>query len=306
MIITLTSQDVTAKIAPLGGRLVSCVVAGREYVYGSGPNDRPDGADLYSGVLCGRHAGRITHGTFPLDGKTVQVSVNHGEHHLHGGVNSFAHRQWTHAQDGNRLTLKLHSPDGEEGYPGALDVTAVYELQGRTLSLSFEATTSKPTLVNLTNHAYWNLAASDSVLGHELMIPGDGYFPLDENLLPLGRMVDVAGSRWDFRAARLIAEDYDNAIRLRGDNGVMKQALMLRDPDSGRSMEVWTTERCIQFYTAIHWEPSVVARSGPLKRSMALAIEPQNVADAPNNPAFPQSILRPGEVYRNRMEWRFG
>jgi aldose 1-epimerase len=305
MIVTLKSSNVTVKIAPLGGRLVSCEVDGREYVYGSGTDDDPAGADLYSGVLCGRHAGRITNAEFPLDGRMVKVAANHGGHHLHGGFDSFAHRLWEHQKTDNRIELFLHSPDGEEGFPGAVEVKAVYELRDRVLSLSFEAVTTKPTLINLTNHAYWNLSGGETVLDHELQISGDKFFPLDDKLLPLGRMDDVAGTRWDFRSPRKIGEDYDNAILLRGENGVTKHALTLRDPASGRAMEVWTTERCVQFYTAIHWEPSVVARSGPIQRSQALAIEPQNVADAPNHPAFPQSILRPGETYRNAMEWRF-
>jgi aldose 1-epimerase len=305
MILTLKSETVTAKIAPMGGRLVSCEVEGREYVYGSGTDDDPAGADLYSGVICGRHAGRVTNATFPLDGREVKLSANRSPYHIHGGVKSFSLRRWDHQQDGDRLMLSLHSPDGEEGYPGALDVTAVYELKGDVLSLSFEANTTKPTLINLTNHAYWNLAGSESVLGHQLQVNAEKYFPLDGNMLPLGRMDDVAGTRWDFRQARPIAEDYDNAFLLNGKHGEMKQALRLREPTSGRAMEVWTTERCVQIYTAWHWEPSVIARSGPIRRSQAIAIEPQNVADAPNHPAFPQSILRPGEVYRNAMEWRF-
>ena len=305
MIVALRNSTATVKIAPLGGRLVSCVVDGREYVYGSGKDDKPDSADLYSGVLCGRHAGRITGAVFPLDGRQVHLSANRPPNHIHGGFDSFCHRVWSHQQDGNRLTLKLHSPDGDEGYPGAMDVTAVYELKDAVLSLEFTATTSKPTLCNLTNHAYWNLAASDNVLGHELKIFGSKYFPLDEAMLPLGQVADVASTRWDFRKLRPIAEDYDNCFLLDGKLGEMKQALRLRDPASKRTLDVFTTERCVQVYTAWHWEPSVVSRTGPIKRSQAFAIEPQNVADAPNHPNFPPSILRPGETYRNRMEWRF-
>jgi aldose 1-epimerase len=305
MIITLKNSSAVVKIAPLGGRLVSCEVDGHEYVYGSGTGDAPDGADLYSGVLCGRHAGRVTGAVFPLDGKQVKLSVNRAPNHIHGGFNSFAHRVWDHQLDGNRLELKLHSPDGEEGYPGAMDVTAIYELHGKVLSLEFEATTTKPTLCNLTNHAYWNLAASDTVLDHELQIHGSKFFPLDDAMLPLGEIKDVAGTRWDFREPRAIAEDYDNCFLLDGEHGDLKQALRLRDPSSKRTLDVFTTERCVQIYTAWHWEPSVVSRTGPIKRSQAFAIEPQNVADAPNHPKFPSSILRPGEVYRNRVEWRF-
>ena len=301
----LKSSSVTALIHPLGGRLVSCIFDGQETTFGSGPDDNPAGADLYSGVLCGRHAGRITGATFPLDGRQIQLSKNHGPNHLHGGFESFAQRVWAHQQDGNRIELKLQSPDGEEGYPGALDVTAVYELLGNVLSLDFTATTTKPTLCNLTNHAYWNMAASDNVLDHELQVFGSKYFPLDDAMLPLGEIADVEGTRMDFRSLRPIAGDYDNAFLLDGQHGELKPALRLRDPKSKRTLDVFTTERCVQVYTAWHWEPSVVSRTGPIKRSQAFAIEPQCVADAPNHPAFPQSILRPGEIYQNRMEWRF-
>jgi aldose 1-epimerase len=305
MIFNLTSKSLDVKISSLGGRLMSCVFEGQETTFGAGSDAHPDDGDLYSGVLCGRHAGRITGAVFPLDGQQIEVAKNQGPNHLHGGFNSFGHRQWTHKQDGNRVELKLHSPEGEEGFPGAMDVTAVYELKDNVLSLSFEATTTKPTLCNLTNHAYWNMAASEDVLGHELTIFGSKFFPLDDAMLPLGEIKDVAGTSWDFREPRSIGGDYDNCFLLDGKHGDMKPALRLRDPASKRILDVLTTERCVQIYTAWHWEPSIISRSGPIKRSQAFAIEPQCVADAPNHPAFPQSVLRPGEVYRNAMEWRF-
>ncbi len=305
MILSLKSDRLDVKISTLGGRLLSCVFDGKETTFGAGTDDAPDGGDLYSGVLCGRHAGRITNAVFPLDGQQIEVAKNRGVNHLHGGFDSFAHREWAHAQNGNRIELKLHSPDGDEGFPGALDVTAVYELKDTVLSLSFEATTTKPTLCNLTSHAYWNMAGSDTVLDQELMIAGSKYFPLDDEMLPLGDIADVANTRWDFRAPRLIAEDYDNCFLLDGKHGEMKQALRLRDPASKRTLDVFTTERCVQMYTAWHWEPAIVSRTGPLRRSQTLAIEPQCVADAANHPNFPQCTLRPGEVYRNAMEWRF-
>ena len=305
MIVQLQNNNATVKIAPLGGRLVSCVVEGREYVFGSGTDDKPEGGDLYAGVLCGRHAGRVTNAVFPLDGSQVHLSANRAPYHIHGGAKGFGERLWDYKQHDNRLELKLHSHDGEEGYPGAMDVSAVYALNDNVLSLEFTATTTKPTLCNLTNHAYWNLADTNNVLDHELQIFGSKYFPLDDNMLPLGEINDVENTRWDFRKIRPIAEDYDNCFLFDGKQGDLKQALRLRDPKSKRTLDVWTTERCVQIYTAWHWEPSVVSRTGPIQRSQAFAIEPQNVADAPNHPAFPSSILRPGETYRNRMEWRF-
>lgn len=303
--ITLTSPHITVGLHPLGARIASCVVDGVETCFGTGSEDNLAIGDLYSGVICGRHAGRITGAQFPLDGSTVHLTPNMGEHQLHGGVNGFHNRRWDWLRDGNRVTFYLNSIDGEEGFPGDLAVTGVYELRGDTLSLKIEARTTKPTLCNITNHAYWNLAGSGTVLDHELQVMGDKHFPLGEFLLPKGVIEDTAGTPHDFRSRRRIATDHDFCTKLDGTRGEMKHGLTLRDPSSGRQLDVWTNEGCMQTYTAIHWEPSIIGQKGPLQRSGALAIEPQNVADAPNHPAFPSSILRPGEVYRNQMEWRF-
>lgn len=301
----LRSPSVTAQFSPWGAKLLSCVVDGVEVVFGPGADPEGRSGDLYSGAICGRHAGRITNANFPLDGTTVVLKPNAGPHQLHGGETGFHSRQWSGVERGDLVVFKLVSPDGDEGYPGWLNVTATYQLQGTVLSLDIEATTTKPTLCNLTNHAYWNIAGGGSILHQELQINGEHYFPLSELLLPLGEIAPVAETRWDFRAPRLIVEDYDNCFLLNGKRGEMKRGLTLRDPKSGRTLDVWTTEGCMQMYTAIRWLPSVIGRGGPLQPSQALAIEPQNVADAPNHAAFPSSILRPGERYRNRIEWRF-
>jgi aldose 1-epimerase len=303
--IELHSPQLSVKLHPLGARIASCLFDGMETCFGTGSEDKLAAGDLFSGVVCGRHAGRITKAQFPLDGKTIRLTPNMGEHQLHGGQAGFHSRRWDWLRDGNRVTFFLNSPDGEEGFPGNLDVKAVYALDGTTLSLAIEARTTAPTVCNITNHAYWNMAGGGSVLDHELQIMGTQHFPLNELLLPLGRIEDTAGTAKDFRLPRPIAEDHDFCTKLNGVRGEMKPGLCLRDPKSGRKLEVWTTEGCMQTYTAIHWQPEIIGHLGPLQRSHALAIEPQNVADAPNHPAFPSSILRPGEVYRNRMEWRF-
>ena len=303
--IELHSPDVTVRLSSVGARILSCVVDGIETTFGPGAETDRLSGDTYAGSVCGRHAGRISNAQFPLDGKTIHLTPNAGPHQLHGGKHGFYGKRWDYMRDGNAVEFSLHSNDGDEGYPGDLDVTARYELQGSTLSLAMAARTSKPTIVNLTNHAYWNMAGDGSVLDHELMIAGSRYFPLNELLLPLGEIKDVAGTRFDFRKARLIGEDYDNCIMLDGPRGAFKHALMLRDPKSGRKLDVWASEGCMQFYSAINWKPDVTGKSGPLQKSMALAIEPQNVADAPNHDGFPSSTLRPGEVYLSRIEWRF-
>ncbi len=302
----LKSSSITVRLHPEGARLVSCEVDGVEAVFGNRVEDGILKGDPYAGVVCGRHAGRITNASFMLDGERIHLNPNMGPHQLHGGTHGFHARHWDYLRDDNRVSFMLQSHDGEEGFPGHLAVKAVYALKGNTLSLTITAATTKPTVCNLTNHAYWNMEGGGNVLGHELMMPAQKYFPLNELLLPLGSMDDVAGTRMDFRKARVIGEDYDNAMLLDGTRGEMKRALTLRDPASGRSLDVWGTEPAVQFYTAIHWRPDVVGHKGPLQQSHALAIEPQNVADAPNHPAFPSSILRPGETYRNHMEWRFG
>ncbi len=303
--IELHSPGVRVRLSSVGARILSCVVDGIETTFGPGAaTDRLSG-DTYAGSVCGRHAGRISNSQFPLDGKTVHLVPNTGPNQLHGGKRGFYSQRWDYMRDGSRVEFSLHSNDGDEGYPGDLDVTAKYELQGNVLSLAMEARTSKSTIVNLTNHAYWNMAGQGSVLDHELMIAGSRYFPLDELLLPLGEIRDVAGTRYDFRKSRPIGGDYDNCIRLDGPRGELKHALMLRDTKSGRNLNVWASEGCMQFYTAVHWNPEIIGQSGPLQRSMALAIEPQNVADAPNHLDFPSSTLRPGEIYKSQIEWRF-
>jgi aldose 1-epimerase len=196
-------------------------------------------------------------------------------------------------------------PDGDQGYPGAVAATAIYKLKDNVLSLELEATTTKPTVINLTNHAYWNMAGKGSVLTQELQIPASHYLPLSPELLPSGEIRKVEGTRWDFRKLRPIVELYDNCFCLDASRGEIKHGLTLRDPDSGRRMEVWTTECAIQMYTAIHWNGTVSSKNGFLQQGQALAIEPQNYPDAPNHANFPSAVIRPGEIYKNTMEWRF-
>lgn len=184
-------------------------------------------------------------------------------------------------------------------------MTAVYQLEGDTLSLTFEAVTSKPTVINLTNHGYWNLAGKGSGLDHEVEIDADHFLPLNARLLPTGEIAKVEGTRWDFRTLRRIAESYDNTFCLNGKRGEMKHACRLRDPESGRTMDVSTTECSMQLYTADHWSAAMPGKYGPLSQYCSVAIEPQNYPDAPNHANFPSAVLRPGETYRHRMEWRF-
>jgi aldose 1-epimerase len=303
----LKSDTLRVTFTDLGARLVSVFVDGVDVMAGGGTDEQLLAGDWTAGAVCGRIAGRITDARFTLDGVEHKLAPNMGEHQLHGGPSNFGNRRWD-VQSGDRsVRFAIHSPDGDQGYPGALDATATYGLSGNILSLDLEARSTRPTIVNLTNHGYWNLSGgARNAFEHEMQIDAHSFLPLDELLLPSGEIRKVDGTRWDFRALRKVGEDYDNCWALDGTRGEMKRGLTLRDPVSGRRMEVWCTEIGMQMYTAWHWDGKMPGRSGPLKQFAAIAIEPQNFPDAPRNANFPSAVLRPGEVYRHRIEWRFG
>jgi aldose 1-epimerase len=302
----LNSQRLRAVFSAYGARLVSLIVDGVDVVAGGGNDEEFATGDWTAGAVCGRVAGRIANSRFSLEGRTISLVPNEGGHHLHGGPDNFAVRPWAAQVSGEDVRFSLHSPDGDQGYPGALDVTAAYRLTGSILSLDLEARTLATTIVNLTNHAYWNLSGgSISAFDHEMQIDATAWLPLGEGLLPTGEVRNVEGSRFDFRTLRRIGEPYDNCWCLDGPRHELKRGLVLRDPVSGRRMEVWTSECGMQVYTAAHWNEGFPGRNGPLRQHAATAIEPQNYAGAPSHGKFPSAVLRAGEVYRNRIEWRF-
>jgi aldose 1-epimerase len=304
--LTLSSPEISATFSILGARLVSLVVDGVDVVMGGGTDAEFLAGDWTTGVVCGRHAGRITNSEFVLDGVTHKVLPTFGAHQLHGGPDNFGLRHWHHEMIDNGIRFTLVSPDGDQGFPGEVKVTADYVLKGSVLSLELKAVATKPTVINLTNHGYWNLIGGKSAFEHEMSIEADRFVELNDLLLPSGAVPDVATTRWDFRAMRLVAENYDNCWALNGKRGTLRRGLTLRDPTSGRKMEVWTTEAGMQMYTCFHWNGVFLGKRGPLHQYEAIAIEPQNFPDACNHKGFPNSVLRPGEVYKNRMEWRFG
>jgi aldose 1-epimerase len=302
----LSSPSLTASFSTLGARLVSLAFDGVDVVMGGGTDAEYLVGDWTTGIVCGRHAGRITNSTFDIDGVAHHLLPTFGAHQLHGGPDNFGIRHWAQAFIDNGIRFMLVSPDGDQGFPGELTVTADYTLKGPVLALEIKAVTTKPTVVNLTNHGYWNLIGAKSAFEHEMAIEGETYVELNELLLPSGALPEVAGTRFDFREMRLVAENYDNCWVLQGKRGTLKKGLTLRDPASGRRMEVWTTEAGMQMYTCFHWNGTFPGKRGPLHQYEAIAIEPQNLPDACNHANFPNSILRPGQAYRNRMEWRFG
>lgn len=304
--LALGTDKIRARFTTLGARLVALDFAGADVVMGGGTDADILAGDWTTGAIAGRIAGRITNSRINIDETEYPLVPNMGAHQLHGGPDNFSVRHWDVQQADDHIRFSLSSPDGDQGYPGSLDVTATYTVSGATLSLDFEARSSKPTVINLTNHAYWNMSGGErNAFDHEMQILGSKYLPLNDLLLPSGELRDVTGTRWDFRELRKVGGVYDNCWVLDGARGTLKHGLTLKDPVSGRRMEVWTTEAGMQMYTAEHWNPGFPGKSGPLQQYAAIAIEPQNFPDAPSHKNFPSAVLRPGEVYQQRMEWRF-
>lgn len=284
----------------------------------------------FFGCIAGRYANRIAKGKFSLDGKPYQLAVNSAPNHLHGGAQGFDKKIWdvtreltTPGEEG--IELHYFSPDGEENYPGSLDVFMTYTLTKKNeLRIDYRATTDAPTIVNLTNHSYWNLAGEGSglILDHILMLNADAYTPVDAAAIPLGNLAPVEGTPFDFRQPKVIGKDIESdhqqiAFGLGFDhNWVVRRpaltdtslvsAAVLVDPTSGRRMEVLTTEPGIQFYSGNFLNGAFY---GPSHRSYrqgsGVALETQHFPDSPNQPGFPSTILRPGEVYNSTTIYRF-
>ncbi|HEV8459080.1 MAG TPA: aldose epimerase family protein [Gaiellaceae bacterium] len=244
----------------------------------------PDGKGLL-GQIVGRYANRIAGGRFELDGTEFQLTQNEGRNHLHGGAHGFQTKDWVEKQ----LVLSHTSPDGDEGYPGELSAEVRFTLvDDMTLGIHYTATTSKPTILNLTHHPLFNLAGAGTILDHELELDADTYVVTDEEQLPTGELAPVEGTRFDFRRRRALREELDQCFVL---NGVAR----LTDPDSGRTLEVRTDQPGIQVYTGNHLP---VPHTG-------IALETQHFPDSPNHPQFPSTVLRPGETFTSTTELRF-
>jgi aldose 1-epimerase len=271
------------------------------------------------GCIAGRFANRIGQARFELDGRTYTLAKNNGAHHLHGGTRGFDKRNWKaepQADDAVRLTYT--SPDGEEGYPGTLQVAVTYKLSADDkLSIAYEATTDKPTVLNLTSHTYWNLAGAGDVLGHELRLNAGHVTEVDAGLIPTGRYLTVARTPLDFTAAKPVGRDiaglkaeglpggYDHNFVIDAKPGELALAAEVREPASGRTMRVLTTQPGVQLYTANHLK-DVAGRSGQSYGPHAgLCLETQHFPDSPNHPNFPSAVLRPGETFRSLTVYEF-
>ncbi|WP_320781927.1 aldose epimerase family protein [Streptomyces sp. CRN 30] len=254
----------------------------------------------YLGALVGRYANRVAGGRFELDGRSHELARNNGPNALHGGERGFDKHVWEVAPVEHGVRLTRVSPDGEEGFPGRLEVAATYTLDGDgALRIAYEAVTDAPTVVNLTNHTYWNLAGTGDAGGHELRIAASRFTPVDADLIPAGAPQDVPGTEFDFRQARKTGSGYDHNFVL--DKGVTDRPVEvaeLHDAASGRVLTVATTEPGIQLYTADHLDE-------PLAPGAGIALETQHFPDSPNRPDFPSTVLRPGEVYRSETVYGF-
>jgi aldose 1-epimerase len=274
----------------------------------------------YFGSTVGRFCNRIAKGSFVLDGKQFKLAINNGPNHLHGGEFGFDRLMWTasklQATDSVGLRFKLTSPDGQEGYPGTLEISVDYVWDNANkLSISFSATTDKPTHVNLTNHAYFNLAGigSGTVYGHRLTVASNQFLEVDENMIPTGRLPSVLGTPLDFTSGRAIGEKiqelpatkgYDHCFVVRGSAGSLRMAASVIEPTSGRTMEVFTTQPGVQLYTGNFLDGT--AGNGNLKQHEAFCLETQHYPDSPNQSAFPSTLLKPGQTFSQTTTYQFG
>jgi aldose 1-epimerase len=332
---TLTnSSGMEVAILTYGGIVQSIVVPDRNgqmanVALGFATLDEYVAGNPYFGCITGRYANRIARGTFTLEGERYFLALNNGSNTLHGGEKGFDKYVWaaedTTGTDGPAVTLRRTSPDGEEGYPGTLEVAVTYTLtEANELRIEYEATTDAPTIVNLTNHSYFNLAGegSGSIYDHELQINASTYTPTDATAIPTGELAPVAGTPFDFTqptaiGARIrdgaeqivLGRGYDHNFvldRPSPDDTSMIVAARVSEPTSGRTMEVLTTEPGIQFYSGNFLDGTIVGTSGtPYRQGDGFALETQHYPDSPNQPDWPSTELRPGETYTTTTVYAF-
>lgn len=292
-----------------------------DVVLGFDTLDAYEGDSPYFGAIVGRYGNRIAGSRFTLDGREHVLPANDGGNHLHGGAGGFHKVKWQGSVEGDTLVLAYRSADGEQGYPGNLDVIASYTLNDdNELVMRLRAVTDKPTPVNLTQHSYFNLCGEGDILDHMLTIEGDTFVPIDAGSIPLGMLSPVTGTPFDFRTPRAIGErvgqpdkqlrhgrGYDhNFVLNKPDGKAMTRAAHVLDPGSGRVLELFTEEPGLQFYSGNFLDGSLVGKGGrSYGHRSGFCLEPQHFPDSPNRPRFPNVILRPGQVYETESRFRF-
>ncbi|MEU5410957.1 aldose epimerase family protein [Streptomyces clavifer] len=303
---TLERDGTRVRVLTYGAVVQSVEVPGRDGTRAGVALGLPDTtgyetyAGPYFGALVGRYANRIGGASFVLDGRTHQVTPNEGRNHVHGGTRGFDKRVWDAEEVPDGVRLSLVAEDGEEGFPGRLEVSVAYTLDaGGALRIGYRATTDAPTVLNLTNHTYWNLAGADSgsALGHELRLAGSRITPADAESIPTGEFAPVDGTRFDFREPKPVGPGYDTNYVL--DETGDAPAAELYDAASGRVLTVTTTEPGLQLYTADHFE------GRPFVPCAGIALETQHFPDSPNRPEFPSTVLRPGEEFVSTTVYGF-
>ncbi len=321
------TRGMTAKVTEYGGILTELWVPDRSgkpgnVVLGFDNLERYVKGHPFFGATTGRVANRIAKGRFTLDGKEYSVAVNNGPNHLHGGIKGFDKRVWkSRALPSTATSVAVEftyvSADGEEGYPGALTTTVVYTLtDDNELRIDYTATTDKPTIVNLTNHSYFNLGGSGSILDHVLMLNADRYTAADATLIPTGELPPVKGTGLDFTQPRRIGErigdymsfakGYDHNFVINGGGKSLTLAARVQEPKSGRQMEVWTTEPGVQLYCGNHLDGSLTGVGGAVyQQHTGFCLETQHYPDSINHPSFPTVVLRPGQTFKSTTAHRF-
>jgi len=328
------SQGMKVKITNVGGHIMSIQLPDKngnltDVVLGyDSAKDYVGGKGFY-GSTVGRYGNRIAKGKFTLDGKEYKLSINNGVNTLHGGPGGFHNVTWNGEEvsthEGKGVQLTYLSKDGEEGYPGNLNVKVVFSLSdSNELKIQYEATTDKPTVVNLTNHSYFNLSGEGSgdILNEEIMINADKFVPVDTTLIPLGDLRPVQGTPFDFTTPHKIGErinadndqlkaggagaGYDHCFVLNKKEGnELSLAAKVSDPASGRKMEVWTTEPGIQFYTGNFLNGAPGKGGKPYNYRGGFCLETEHFPDSPNQPSFPSTVLKPGDTYKSTTIYEF-
>jgi len=326
------ANGMTLKITNYGGAIVSWTAPDKngkyeDIVLGCDSVSGYENGVPYFGALVGRYGNRIAQGKFTLDGKKYNLAVNNGANHLHGGLKGFDKVIWNvQTINGEEPALKLTylSKDMEEGYPGNLSVEVVYTLQkDNSLKIDYKATTDKTTVLNLTNHAYFNLTGNpnNTILDHNLVLNAYFFLPINKGLIPLGEPENVSHTNFDFLTAHRIGDrindsvgdvqiklggGYDHAWILTDTSKNIRQAAILSEPNSGRVMEVFTTEPAIQFYTGNFLDGTIKGKGGIIyKRRTGICLETEHFPDSPNQPKFPTTVLKPNEVYKTTTVYRF-
>ena len=272
----------------------------------------------YMGSVVGRYGNRIAKGEFTIDGVTSHVDTNERGNTLHGGKTGFDYKNWSAAKIADGVELTLVSPDGDMGFPGKLTAHVRYTLEGDKLKLSYSATTDKPTVVNLTNHSYFNLAGGGQILDEVAMINADHYTPTDAHLIPTGDLTPVAGTPFDFKTPTVIgsrihqddpqlkgARGYDHNFALNPPHDLSHPAVIVTDPKSGRTLTIFTTEPGVQFYTGNSLDGSFTGQLGKEEQYDGFCMETQHFPDSPNHPKFASTTLEPGQTYRSTTVFEF-